>query len=205
MAQLTPSDLDAGAIRDVTERVLAGPDYAQAQPGPLTRLVDAVLDRVADVIGTLLSPRGSGVGVALLAVAVATVALIAWTLLRRVRRDRARAPVPGRIGGRTAQDWQRAAERYAADADWASALRCHYRALLADLVAAGLVDEVAGRTARGYQRDIVAATPDAGDAMTTVTAAFEAAWYGHRDVTAADVTVLQAAAAAVRRHLLVPA
>jgi hypothetical protein len=68
-----------------------------------------------------------------------------------------------------------------------------------------VIDEVAGRTARAYQREIATACPAAADAMTTVTAAFEAAWYGDRHVSSADVTALRDAAATVRRHVPVAA
>jgi Domain of unknown function (DUF4129) len=205
VARLTPSDLDAAAIRDAAERVLSGPAYESARPGGLERMVTSVVDAIARLLGALLAPAGSGVGIGLLAAAVALVALIAWRLARRVRRDRARRAAPGRLGGRTARDWGHAAERHAADGAWGEALRCHYRALLADLVAAGMIDEVAGRTARGYLREVAAAAPDAAGAMTTVTEAFETTWYGRRDVTASDLTDMRAAVTAVRHHLLVPA
>ena len=205
MAGLTPSDLDAGAIRGAAERVLSGPAYEQARPSSLERVATSVVDAIARVLDALVSPGGSGVGIGMLAAAVALVALIAWRLARRVRRDRARRAAPAQIGGRTARDWEQDAERHAAGGAWGEALRCHYRALLADLVAAGMIDEVAGRTARGYLREVTAAAPDATEAMTTVTEAFEMAWYDRGDVTATDVTDLRVAAATVRRHLLVPA
>lgn len=205
MAGLTPSDLDARAIRDAAERVLSDPTYESARPGALDRVVTAVVDAVARVLDLLVAPGGSGVGLGLLAAAVALVAVITWRLAGRVRRDRARRAAPGRIDGRTARDWERDAERHAGAGAWRAALRCHYRALLADLIAAGMVDEVAGRTARGYLREIAAAAPDAAEPMTAVTEAFETAWYDRRDVTAADVADLRLAAAAVRHRLLVPA
>lgn len=206
MTGLTPSDLGAQAIRDATARVLADPVYEPARPGALERAGTALVDALARVLETLVSPAGSGVGVGMLAAAVGLVALVVWRLARRVRRDRGRQAAPGDVGGRTAGDWELEARRHAADGAWNEALRCHYRALLAELVAAGVIHEVAGRTARGYLRDVVAAAPEALGAMTTVTAAFEAAWYDRRAVTARDVTDLRTAAAAVRRHLLlVPA
>ncbi|HSJ44752.1 MAG TPA: DUF4129 domain-containing protein [Euzebyales bacterium] len=205
MARLTPSGLDAAAIRDAAERVLSGPAYGSARPGGLERTVTSAVDALARLHDALVAPAGSIVGVAMLAAAVALVALVAWRVARRVRRDRARRATPGRIGGRTARDWERAAERHAADGARGEALRCHYRALVADLVAAGMIDEVAGRTARGYLREVVAAAPEAAEAMTTVTEAFETTWYGRRDVTASDLTDMRAAVTTVRRHLLVPA
>lgn len=201
-AALTPSDLDPERIRRATAQVLAGPDFAGAQPGVLTRAARWVLDRVGELLAAIVSGGGGPLGLALLAVALVVLGLIVWSLVRRVRRDRGRpAPRPGGIGGRTAADWTAAAERAEAEGAWADALRCRYRALLADLVAAGMLDEVPGRTARGYERDVAAAAPDAAAPLRDVTRAFEGAWYDRRAVDAADVEALRAAADAVRRRV----
>jgi hypothetical protein len=203
VASLTPSDLDASAIRDATGQVLAGEAYQPARPDLLSRLYTAVVDAIVGGIDRVLSAGGGGVALAVVAGAVVVVVVIAWLLTRRVRRDRRRLPRPGRIEGRTGDDWRHAAERHVAEQAWAPAVRCHYRALLADLVAAGTIDEVAGRTARGYLSDVVAAAPDARQPMSTVTGAFESAWYDGGAVTAADVDRVQAAADQVRSHLFV--
>lgn len=203
MAQLTPSDLEPTQIRQAAADVLSG--YEQAQPGLVSRALRWLLDQLAEVIADVIAVGGNGLGVVLLGAVVGGVALLAWRLVRRVRRDRAGPPTAGTISGRTAQDWRADAQRHEAQHAWAPALRSHYRALLADLVAAGMIHETAGRTARGYLRDVVDVAPDAATAMTAVTAAFEAAWYDRRDVTEADVRALRDAAETVRRRTLVPA
>jgi hypothetical protein len=205
VAPLTPPDLDPSAIRDATEQVLAGQSYRSARPGLLAQLFTAITDAIAGGLARVLSAGGGQVALIVVAGAVMIIGVIAWQLTRRVRRDRRRTPHPGRIGGRTADDWRRAAAGHAADGAWARAVRCHYRALLADLVSAGAIDEVAGRTARGYLRDVAAAAPDAERAMTTATEAFESAWYDGGAVDATDVDRVRAAADAVRSCLLVRA
>lgn len=205
MAGLTPSDVDPEQIRQVTADVLARREFDVARPGLLERWGRAAIDAVAEVISRLPAGTGRVVSVLVLAVAVALIALIAWWLVRRVRPDRRGPARPGRIGGRGARDWLRDAERHGAAGAWTAALRCHYRALLADLVTAGVVEEMAGRTARGYLRDVRDTAPQGEPAMTAVTEAFEAAWYGSRPTTRADVEALRAAADTVRRSLLVPA
>lgn len=205
MAQLTPSDLDPGQVRSVTERVLAGPEYRSADPGLLAQGWRWLLDRVSAVLDAIATAGGGRLGLAILLAMVAVVALIGWRLVRRVRRDRGGRPRPDGIGGRAAQDWRQAAARAEAAGQWPEALRCHYRALLADLITAGLIDEVAGRTARGYLADVATAAPDAAPAMATVTDAFEAAWYDRRPVTGQDVAGLRDAAGAVLRRTPVPA
>jgi hypothetical protein len=190
---LTPSDLAAERIRETTAQVLAGPDFADARPGVLDQAARWALDRVGELLAAIIAGGGGPLGLALLAVALVALGLIVASLVRRVRRDRGRpVPRPDGIGGRSA-------------ADWAAALRCRYRALLADLVAAGVLDEVPGRTARGYQRDVASAAPAATRPMREVTRAFEAAWYDRRPVDAADVAALRDAADAVRRRVPVAA
>lgn len=203
-ATLAPSDLAAERIRQATDRVLAGPDFAGAQPGLVTRASRWLLDRLAELLTAIVSGGGGLLGLTLLAAAVVVLGLVTWQLVRRVRRDRGtRVPRPGATGGRTAAEWTVDAERAEAAGAWPDALRCHYRALLADLVDAGMLDEVPGRTARGYLRDVGAAAPDAAGPMRQVTRAFEAAWYDRRSVTASDVDALRTKADAVRRRVLV--
>ena len=204
MARLTPSDVEPEQIRQVTADVLARSEFDAARPGLVERWGRALIDVIADVLAALPQGARGVAGVVVLGVAVVAVALIAWWLLRRVRPDRRGPARLGRIGGRGASDWQRDAERHAAAGEWTAALRCRYRALLADLVTAGLVQETAGHTARGYLHDLRDAAPQTEVAMTAVTEAFEAAWYASRPVTRADVEALQSAADAVRRDVLVP-
>lgn len=203
---LTPSDLAAERIRAATAQVLAGPDFADARPGVVDQAARWALDELGALLAAIVSGGGGLLGLALLAAALVVLGLIVWSLVRRVRRDPGRpVPRPGGLGGRAAADWSTAAERAEAAGAWADALRCRYRALLADLVAAGMLDEVPGRTARGYQRDVTSAAPGAAGPMREVTRAFEAAWYDRRPVDAADVAALRAAADAVRRQVPVAA
>lgn len=205
-APLAPSDLSAERIREATERVLSGPDFTDARPGPITSASRWLLDRLAELVTAIVAGGGGPLGVALLAAAVVVLGLITWQLVRRVRRDQGiHAPRPGAAGGRTAADWTADAARAEAAGAWADALRCHYRALLADLVGAGMVDDVPGRTTRGHLRDVAATAPDAAGPMRDVTRAFEAAWYDRRPVSASDVDALRTAADAVRRRVLVGA
>lgn len=203
-APLAPSDLGAERIRQATDRVLAGPDFTGSQPGLITRASRWLLDRLSELLTAIVSGGGGPLGVALLTAAVVALGLVTWQLVRRVRRDRGiRPPRPGATGGRTAADWTVEAERAEAAAAWADALRCRYRALLADLTDAGVLDEVPGRTARGYLHDVADAAPGAAGPMREVTRAFEAAWYDRRPVTASDVDALRTAADAVHRRALV--
>jgi hypothetical protein len=200
---LAPSGVEPSEIRRVTEEVLTQPRYDAAEPGLLNQLWMWLLDRIARLIASLAAGDGGTiVGVAILALALGVTAVAVVLLLRRVRRDPGVA-APAGIGGRSGQDWRELARRAEAAGDWAEALRCSYRALLADLVAAGVTDEVVGRTARDYLHDISAAAPEAEAPMTWVTEAFEATWYDRRPVDASDLDAMRRAGEGVRRGALV--
>ena len=201
---LTPSQVEPSEIRRITEEVLSRPEYEAAGPTLWQRLWLWVLDNVARLLDLLdVGDRGAITGVVILALAVGATAFIAFRLLRRVRTDRGVAtPVPT-FGGRSAHDWEQLARQAEAAGHWDAALRCRYRALLAELVAAGVTDEIAGRTARGYLRDVSAAAPDAEVPLTWMTDAFEAVWYGRQPATASDLDRLRTAADSVRRSALV--
>lgn len=201
---LTPSDVEADQIRQATEEVLGNPAYREAQPGITERVLMWVIDALARLIfGLRAGDGGTIVGVVLMALAIGVTVVIVVVLLRRVRRDPGTEGVTVGIGGRTAADWRRLAEQAESRGEWDVALRCRYRALLADLVAAGITDEVVGRTARDYLRDITEAAPATAQSLAWVTEAFEATWYDRRPVAASDVEAVRAASDDVRRHVLV--
>ena len=201
---LTPSDVEADRIRQATEQVLGNPAYREAQPSIIQRALMWLVDALARLIfGLRAGDGGTIVGVTLMAIAIGVTVVIVVMLLRRVRRDVGTEGVTVGIGGRTAADWRQLAEQAEAAGEWDVALRCRYRALLADLVAAGVTDEVVGRTARDYLRDVTEAAPATEQSLTWVTEAFEATWYDRRPVAAADVEAMRTASEDVRRHALV--
>ena len=201
---LTPSRVEPSEIRRVTEEVLARPVFDTAEPGLLQRVLWWVLERLSRLVELLgQGDAGTIVGTVILTGAIGAVVIIAIVLLRRVRSDPGLDARATGFGGRTARDWHELAQRAEAAGDWNLALRCSYRALLSELVAAGVTDEVVGRTARDYVRDVSEAAPDAQSPLTWVTDAFEATWYDRRPVDAGDLAAMRSAAAEVRRAALV--
>ena len=200
---LTPSGVAPSEIRDVTEQVLAQPKYDAAEPGLWLRIWVWLLDRVARLIELLSAgDRGTIIGLVIVGLVLGVTAFITVRLVLRVRRDPGVTATVG-ISGRSAKDWWELAGRAEAAHDWDEALRCSYRAVLAELVAAGITDEVAGRTARDYLRDISAAAPAVEEPLTWMTDAFEATWYDRRPVAASDLEAVRRASNDVRRSALV--
>ena len=54
-------------------------------------------------------------------------------------------------GARTAAQWRAEAAAHDAAGRWREALRCRYRALVAELAGRGLVEEIPGRTSGEYR------------------------------------------------------
>ena len=97
-------------------------------------------------------------------------------LLGTVIIDRSREPK----GWRGEADEHRAAGRYR------DALRCRYRAVVGDLARRGLLDEIPGRTTGEERRQLRVSAPNAVPFFREAADLFDAAWYGHADVGAAD-------------------
>lgn len=169
-----------------------------------------MLQAIADLIGRVFealsgSGQGSIVGTIIVMVVVAAIAVLVVWFARRVRVDPTRTVAVDSVIGRNARDWLRDADRAEAAGQWREALRCRYRALLAELAGAGLIEEVAGRTTGEYLGAVARDLPDAAEGFGAATRAFELAWYGAGTTTPGDVEAFAgharaAAAAATGRR-----
>jgi hypothetical protein len=121
------------------------------------------------------------------AVLVAVVIAARAGVFKRLRSPR---DLPGvvvnEIGVTLAPEaWYREAERLAAQGRYREALRCRYRALVAEMAERRLLEEIPGRTTGDYERLVCALLPDVAPAFSVLTRAFERCWYGQQ---AADAT-----------------
>lgn len=171
--------IDAGHVEEVTRRVLEQPRFRGPAPSLGQRLRAQVLEFLADTLGRFLTSGASGV-LAWLVVAVAVVAILALVVhyARRITTDPSVAVTDTAPPRRSGAQWRDEAERHAAAGRWRDALRCRYRALLADLAERGLVEEVAGRTAGEYAAEVRGTAPAAAGDFAAATELFEQVWYG---------------------------
>jgi uncharacterized protein DUF4129 len=164
-AALPPPDRDPGAVQDAVREVLSRPEYTGQQPSLLERGVNWLLEQIGRILAEVGgSGRGSVIGVVVFLLLLAGVAFVIVRFSRGMTLNPERAMGPA-VPRRSATDWRALAERNEQAGDWRGGLRCRYRALVADLAARGLVDEVPGTTA--------------GD-FAGATELFELAWYGNR-------------------------
>jgi len=144
---------------------------------------DRAREWVGNAIGRLLSAlfeggAGSAVTWALLAVAVAVIVLIAIRIGRTVQRDPVRRVRVEVERHRDPADWRAEAARLEAEGRWKAALRCRYRALVADLVRRDVVRDVPGRTTGEYRAEVAEAAPTVAGDFAGASELFERAWYG---------------------------
>jgi hypothetical protein len=181
---LPPPEHDPASVRELADEILAQPRYDR----PGRSIPDRVLEWLGEQIARLIEGLVGGGGGAV----VAWIILLGFAgavVLLLVRYGKVTLPSPAVDVEpevmveltRSAREWRAEADRLEAEGRWREALRCRYRALIADLVRRGTIPEQAGRTAGEYVRDVVARQPEAAVPFAAATELFEAVWYGGAD------------------------
>jgi Domain of unknown function (DUF4129) len=170
---------DPDQVREAVREVLSRPEFRP----PARSLTERIFDWVLELVGRLLAALGgSGAGGIVGLVLLALVLVAAGVLAARFSRGLTPSPeVAAAVPGgrrRAAAEWRAEAEALERAGAWREAVRSRYRALVADLAARGLVEEVPGRTAGEYRREVGRALPDAATDFAGATELFEVAWYG---------------------------
>jgi hypothetical protein len=177
--QLPAPEPSAAEIRDTADEILRRAEFQPPKRALPLRIWDWVRETLATFFDRLTSTSGASI-VAWL-VLIAALVLLAL-LVRRFRRTLAPNPVATQalITGRrrTAAEWRSEADAHEARGEWRAAMRSRYRALLADLAARGVVDEVPGRTTGDHRRQVDTKLPGAAGDFSGASELFERAWYG---------------------------
>ena len=182
----------ADRVRAAIDAILARPEFAPEPRSWLERGRDIVLERLAEVLQAVFDTGAGGVVAwVIVAVLVLVAVLLALRFSRGLRADPTVAPEAGGPPLRPATDWRADAAAHEAAGEWRAGLRCRWRALVADLAGRGLVEEVPGRTAGEYRRQVADALPGAASDFDDATALFEAAWYGEHPADAAQAERLR--------------
>jgi Domain of unknown function (DUF4129) len=183
---------DPDQVREVTREVLSRAEFRVPERSLLERAIDWVLE----VIGRLLAALGGSgaggiVGLLLLGLVLLGVGVLAARFSRGLTPSpEVAAAVPGGRR-RSAAEWRAEAEAHERTGAWREAVRSRYRALVADLAMRGVVEEVPGRTAGEYRREVGQTLPDAAGDFAGATELFEVAWYGRSDTGAKDAAHLR--------------
>lgn len=191
---------DPEGLRERAEELLSRPPYSEAEPGPIARAVEWVIDtvgRLLDIVFGGLAATGS-VGAWVIAVIGAIVlAIVVWRLTRGASLDRGTPEVPSTPSSRTAGSWAEEARSHEQAGRLHDAVRCWYAALAVGLVEDGTLDDVPGRTVRELNAEVARAAPRLAAAIEVAGERFETVVYGGADATPGDVGNVRDAATSV--------
>ncbi len=180
---------DPDQVHRAAGEVLSRPEFREAARPLLSRIWSWVLERLAELLAALAgTSAGSIVGLLLFLLILAAVAAVAVRFARGMTRDPEVAAAIPSEPGRSAEEWRSRAEAHERAGEWRQALRCRYRALVADLGGRGLVEEVPGRTTGEYRGQVERNVPAAAEAFAGATELFERAWYGRTPTGAGELT-----------------
>jgi hypothetical protein len=200
--------VDPARVRDLTQGVLRRPEFRPPRRSLLQAAWHWLVTQLDKFLNQLFGGGGTGSSwgamLVVAAVAAVVIGLVVITVARRGRGGR----VPRGTGvvvrshgpTRGPAQWRAEAAAHEAAGRWRDALRCRYRALVAELAGRGLVEEIPGRTSGEYRQDMAAVVPAAGKAFDGATDLFEQAWYGDRPIGRDD----QAAFDDLARRVLTP-
>jgi hypothetical protein len=200
-----PLGHDAAEVRRRAAELLSRPPYRDGEEGPLGAAWRAAREWLAEQLAALLSVFGGDPLVAwvLVVVGMALLGVVVWRATRGLALDRAvEAPATG-PGGRPASAWHADADDHEAAGRWRDAVRCRYRALVGQLVEAGVVEDVPGRTVGELDRELAVAAPAVAEEVARAGVVFAAIFYGRQPAGIEDArTVASVAARASDRGVL---
>jgi Domain of unknown function (DUF4129) len=182
-APLPQPSQDPDAVRAAAREVLARPEYREPAPNILERVRDWVVEQVERALGALLGGGQAKVlAWAVLAAALGVVVFLVVRFTRGVTPDAVQGVQAQPQRHRSAEEWRAEADANARGGRWREAVRCRYRALVAELGTRGLLDEVPGRTAGEYRAEMSVSAPAVAPAFSQASDVFEVAWYGQRPI-----------------------
>lgn len=180
-ADLPPPVAEPDDVERTIETILGRAEFRPPPRNPIERAQEWVFEKIGELLDRAFS-GGSGTIISLIVLGLASAALayFLFKLIRGVRRDAVQHALEEADAGRPAELWLADAAAHEAKGEWKAALRCRHRALVAHLSGRGLVDEIPGRTAGEYRREVTSNLPAAAPAFSGATELFELAWYGDR-------------------------
>jgi hypothetical protein len=177
-------DIDRDAAHQAAQIELGKPIYsrgslAQQFADWINELLYRLLDKTSSIPGGWLT---TSVLLMLLAIAV----VVAIHVARRTMRTNRRGDSPlFEAGPLTAAQHRDTAESFAAQGDWAAAIRHRLRAVARQLEETHVLEPAPGRTANELARDAGAALPQLADELSQAATAFNDVTYGERPGTQA--------------------
>lgn len=177
-----PLDIDREAAHQAAQNELAKPSYPKAS------LTERLIEWVDELLYRLML-KGSGLPggwftITVLVIVLVVAVVVAIRTARRIMRtNRGSDHALFGAGELSAAQHRATAQRYAAEGDWASAIRHRLRAVARQLEETGVLNPVAGRTANELATDAGQAIPDLTAELLSAANTFNDVTYGERPGT----------------------
>lgn len=179
---------DPSEVHRAVDEVLSRPEFRPAARPLLDRILSWALTRLGELLASLTATTaGSVIGVALFVAILVVLALLATRFARTMSRSPEVEAAIVSLPRRSAAEWRAEAEAHELAGEWRQAVRCRYRALVAELSSRGIVEEVPGRTSGEYRGEVDRNLPGAAEAFASATEVFDRAWYGRRPTAEGEV------------------
>ena len=195
-------DIDRDAAHEAAQNELSKPIYPRPSlTDQLSRWLDEFLYRL---IMKGSSVPGGWFTIALLALLVVAAFVVAVRIARRtMRTNRGDQGLFG-IHELSAAEHRATAQGYAAQGNWAAAIRHRLRAVARQLEEAGLLNPVPGRTATELARDAAELLPDFTTDLRSAATVFNDVTYGEQPGTEPGYRMVAELDDALRRHSAPP-
>ena len=184
-------DIDRDAAHQAAQIELSKPAYAKGSAAQqFAEWVNELLYRLLDKTSSI---PGGWFTITVLLILLAIAAVVAVHVARRtMRTNRGGDYMLFEAAQLTAAQHRATAESYAAQGDWAAAIRHRLRAVARHLEETGVLDPAPGRTANELARDAGAALPHLGDELSQAAMAFNDVTYGEQPGTEAAYRMIVA-------------
>lgn len=177
-------DIDRDAAHDAAQRELNKPIY------PRPSLTDEIIDKINEFLFKMVLKTshisGGWFTVTVLVILVAIAIFVAIRIARRTMRTRRGGDYELFGAGQlTAAQHRATAEAFAAEGNWAAAIRHRLRAVARELEETNVLTQVPGRTANELAHDAGEALPHLVGELSQAATAFNDVTYGERPGTQA--------------------
>lgn len=186
----------AQEVKDKLAEILSGNEFRPRPKSLLDRLTGSLGDFFNWLLGPISKPSIGDTSLlefAIMAVLVVLVVLVVLRLTRTMRKG-GRVRFENHVQAsmrQTGKVWRQEAEAHERAGAWRLALRCRYRAFLADLVDRDVIADIPGRTAGEYRDEVQNRYTRIAEPLKGMTDLFQGSWYGNESVGADEAQLFQ--------------
>ncbi|HEX5254355.1 MAG TPA: DUF4129 domain-containing protein [Mycobacterium sp.] len=177
-------DIDRDAAHRAAQDELNKPIYSKGSPGE--HFINWIYNVIYRLLQKISSVPGGWLTATVLFILLAVAVIVGIHILRRTMRTRRGGDhLLFEAAQLTAAQHRATAENFAAEGDWAAAIRHRLRAVARQLEETGVLTPAPGRTANELARDAGAALPHLGGELRQAAMGFNDVTYGEQPGTQA--------------------